>query len=232
VGSRHEHPTAVENLWAAWNANKSDPNQPFAVDKNAYNFVQNLLTGRGAPTRPFAALTYITPCPNASDHADTTGNNINVPNWVGAVINAIGTAQSGKYWSSTVIIVTWDDWGGWFDHMPRVPAFPNAYKDLNNPPPNPADPNEWGFRVPLLLISPYVRSAGYVSHGPGATVRPRSQSAILKMIETLFTVPSLQADDSFSNDDLTDMLNFNNNNFHQFIPVNVGSYTIPQSCQT
>ncbi len=59
-------------------------------------------------------------------------------------MNAIGTSQ---YWDSTAIVVTWDDWGGWFDHVspPQL-----DYQGL-------------GFRVPMLVISPYAKPS-YVSH--------------------------------------------------------------------
>jgi phospholipase C len=78
-----------------------------------------------------------------SDHpgaASDTG-----PSWVSSVVNAIGQSQ---YWDSTAIVVTWDDWGGFYDHVP--PPFADTQGGL-------------GFRVPLLVISPYAK-AGYVSH--------------------------------------------------------------------
>lgn len=99
----------------------------------------------------------------------------------------------------------------------------NVYRDFNGISPNPSDPYEWGFRVPVLVISPYVKFAGYVSH------TPRSQSAILNLIETLFTLPSLGVDDKANgSDNMMDMFNFNNS--IPFTPVNVGTYTIPASC--
>lgn len=66
------------------------------------------------------------------------------PSWVASVVNAVGKS---KYWNSTVILVTWDDWGGWFDHV-RPPH--RDYQGL-------------GFRVPLLAISAYAKR-GYVAH--------------------------------------------------------------------
>jgi phospholipase C len=50
-------------------------------------------------------------------------------------VNAIGNSA---HWSNTAIIITWDDWGGWYDHV--APKIVNAY--------------EYGFRVPLIVISP------------------------------------------------------------------------------
>jgi phospholipase C len=64
--------------------------------------------------------------------------------YVTGIVNAI---MRGPDWSSTAIFVTWDDWGGRYDHVrpPRV--------DLNG----------YGLRVPGLLISPYAR-AGFIDH--------------------------------------------------------------------
>ena len=60
------------------------------------------------------------------------------------VVNAVGKS---KFWKSTVIFVQWDDWGGLYDHVP--PPF-RDYDGL-------------GFRVPLMVISPYAKN-DYVSH--------------------------------------------------------------------
>jgi phospholipase C len=58
--------------------------------------------------------------------------------YVTRLINAIGRS---KAWKSTAIFLTWDDWGGFYDHV--VPPT--------------VDLNGYGFRVPALLISPYAR---------------------------------------------------------------------------
>jgi phospholipase C len=65
-------------------------------------------------------------------------------NWTVKEINAI---MQGPLWSSTAIFLTWDDFGGFYDHVP---------------PPN-VDQFGLGPRVPLLIISPYAK-AGYISH--------------------------------------------------------------------
>ncbi|MFY9884269.1 MAG: alkaline phosphatase family protein [Candidatus Cybelea sp.] len=57
------------------------------------------------------------------------------------------TVGKSQYWNSTAIIVVWEDWGGWYDHV----APPQLdYAGL-------------GFRVPMIVVSPYAK-AGYVSH--------------------------------------------------------------------
>jgi phospholipase C len=84
--------------------------------------------------------------PADSKHSDHPGSlSAEGPSWIAAVVNAVGES---KYWGSTAIFVTWDDWGGWYDHV-QPQQFGNYY--------------ELGFRLPLLIVSPYAKP-GYVSH--------------------------------------------------------------------
>ena len=64
--------------------------------------------------------------------------------WVTKVINAV---MSGPDWSSSAIFLSWDDWGGFYDHV--VPPTVNG--------------QGLGLRVPGLVISPYART-GYIDH--------------------------------------------------------------------
>ena len=80
--------------------------------------------------------------------------------WVTSLVNAV---MSGPDWKSTAIFVTWDDWGGFYDHV--VPPV--------------VDRNGYGLRVPGLLISPYARH-GYIDH------QTLSFDAYLKFIEDRF----------------------------------------------
>ena len=89
-----------------------------------------------------ANVSWVMPSGRSSDHPGI--NDGSGPSWVASVVNAIGNSQ---YWNNTVIFITWDDWGGWYDHV--APTVINSY--------------EYGFRVPLIVVSP-VRKAGYVSH--------------------------------------------------------------------
>jgi len=102
-------------------------------------------------------------------------------------------------------VVTWDDWGGFYDNFSPSPWPYHPPLNPYGPSGNPNDPNEWGFRVPLILISPYVKSQGYIS----STMQ--SQGAILNFIETVFGLLThvLGGDDTTNGShDLTDMLNF------------------------
>jgi phospholipase C len=88
-----------------------------------------------------ANVTWVIPAAQNSDHPYAVDHG---PQWVAQVVNAIGKSQ---YWNSTAIIVTWDDWGGWFDHVT----------------PPQLDYDGLGFRVPMIVISPYAKPS-YVSH--------------------------------------------------------------------
>ena len=127
-----------------------------------------------------ANVVWVTPTARASDHAGITDGS--GPSWVASVVNAIGESP---YWNSTAIFVLWDDWGGWYDHVP-----PTIYNSF-----------ELGFRVPLIVISPYAKR-GYVSH------RAHELGSILKFTEKTFGLPSLGTTDVRS-DDLMDCFDFN-----------------------
>jgi phospholipase C len=123
-----------------------------------------------------AAVSWVIPSGQFSDHAQSnTGCG---PSWVTQVVNAVGNSP---YWANTAIILTWDDWGGWYDHVPPSQML-NSY--------------EYGFRVPLLVISPYAKTA-YISHVN------HDFGSILKFAETTFNLPSLGYADAVA-DDLSD----------------------------
>ena len=126
-----------------------------------------------------ANVTWITPSGKSSDHANATDGS--GPSWVAAIVNAIGNSP---YWSSTAIFVVWDDWGGWYDHV--KPPLYNSY--------------ELGFRVPLLVISPYAKTQ-YISHAQ------HEFGSILHFTEENFGLPSMGTTDARA-DDLSDCFDF------------------------
>jgi phospholipase C len=133
-----------------------------------------------------AQVSWVIPTGASSDHSDL--NDGSGPSWVASVVNAIG---SSPYWANTAIIITWDDWGGWYDHVA---------------PPIVDDGVSWGsgytygFRVPLIVVSPYAKAA-YVSHVT------HDFGSILKFVETNFNLPSLGYADGPA-DNLADCFNF------------------------
>ena len=128
-----------------------------------------------------AAVSWVIPSGQASDHSNETDGS--GPSWVASVVNAIGNSQ---YWSSTAIFVTWDDWGGWYDHV--APSLKNSY--------------EYGFRVPLIVVSPFTKP-NYISH----TVA--DYTAILTFIEKRFGIPPLTKRDA-AQMDMTEFFDFQN----------------------
>ena len=88
-----------------------------------------------------------------SDHASS--NDGGGPSWVSAIVNAIGNSSACDnhigYWQNTAILITRDDWGGWYDHeRPTVLAQPEG-------------DYQYRFRVPLLFVSAYT-PAGYINN--------------------------------------------------------------------
>jgi phospholipase C len=102
-------------------------------------------------------------------------------NWTVQQINAI---MQGPAWATTAIVVTWDDFGGFYDHVP----------------PPTVDRLGLGPRVPLIVISPYVKE-GTVSH----TVY--EFASVLQFIETRYKLKALVSRDVEANS-LLDMFDF------------------------
>ncbi|HEX4007729.1 MAG TPA: alkaline phosphatase family protein [Acidobacteriaceae bacterium] len=127
-----------------------------------------------------AQVTWITRDFAWSDHAGV-GATAEGPDWVADIANAVGQSP---YWYSTVILIAWDDWGGWYDHV--------------NPPQ--IDSMGLGFRVPLIVVSPWARH-GYISH------QQHEFGSFLHLTEEVFNLPSLGTRDAVS-DDLSDCLDF------------------------
>jgi phospholipase C len=126
------------------------------------------------------SVSWVVPTGANSDHSGSDSNT--GPSWVASVVNAIG---SSSYWDSTAVFVTWDDWGGWYDHV--GPQILTSY--------------ELGLRVPLIVVSPYAK-AGYVSHVP------HEFGSLLRFVEERYALGTLGYTDARA-DDLTDCFNFN-----------------------
>ena len=125
-----------------------------------------------------AQVSWVMPTCAESDHAEC--NDGHGPAYVASIVNAVGMS---KYWKDTAIFITWDDWGGWFDHV--KPPVLNSY--------------ELGFRVPLIVVSPYAKHA-YVSHVQ------HEQASILRFVEDNFSLGTLGYADTRA-DDLADCFN-------------------------
>jgi phospholipase C len=109
-------------------------------------------------TNSLPAVSWVVPGAQDSEHPPskiTSGQS-----YVTGLINSIMRSSA---WSSTAIFLSWDDWGGFYDHV--VPPV--------------VDGQGFGFRVPGLVISPFARS-GYIDH------QVLSSDAYLKFIEDDF----------------------------------------------
>ncbi len=132
-----------------WNAYTS-VDQVFHTDlyKEHIRPVTRLLKDIKANTLP--AVTWITPLFQLSDHPPWS--TCFTHNWVTEIVNGIMTGPS---WQETAIFITWDEWGGLYDHV-RPPV---------------VDPVGLGFRVPMMVISPYALQ-GYVDDAVGEFSSP------------------------------------------------------------
>ena len=103
-----------------------------------------------------ANMVWVTPTAKNSDHpaGGYPSSNDGGPAWVASIINGVSSSSCADilngvpvpYWQDTAIIVTWDDWGGFYDHV--LPVFLSAPKLGQGD-------YQLGFRVPLLFVSAY-----------------------------------------------------------------------------
>jgi phospholipase C len=88
----------------------------------------------------------------------------------------IQTLMESDAWESSALLITYDDWGGWYDHVP----------------PPQVDEYGYGFRVPTMLVSAYARQ-GHIDH------TQLDHTSILKFIESNWDIKPLAARDAQAN---------------------------------
>ena len=169
-------------IWSAFDAIKSvrlSSEWHTNVARNNTVFFTDVKSGR------LPAVSWITPDGASSDHpaekkhapCATPAPNApwvdNGPSWVASIVNAVGHSA---YWNSTAVVILWDDWGGFYDHVA------------------PPTPLNWeggpGFRVPMLIVSAY--SKPHVDH----TVY--QFGSILRFIENTWDLGTLGRNDAGS----------------------------------
>jgi phospholipase C len=129
------------------------------------------------------------------------------------IAGIINTLMASPSWKDTVLILTYDEPGGFYDHVPPQAAVPPDAIQFPADGPTQAgtacanDSTDpicgfffTGFRVPVIVISPFTK-ANYVSH------TPMDYTAMLKLIETRFKLPSLTARDA-AQPDMTEFFDF------------------------
>lgn len=134
---------------------------------NTAEFLPDVEAGR------LPAVSWVMPPDDVSDHPDF-GGLCSGENWTVEVLNALMRSPS---WERTVVFLTWDDFGGFYDHVPA--PHPDIYG--------------MGPRVPLIVISPFARPHQIWSE-------EADFSSILRFVEVVFDLPSLGQRDETAND--------------------------------
>jgi phospholipase C len=168
---RYYAPSATEDIFFMLSAYQAIRHIRFGADwhQDVTSPETSVLTDIAAGH--LAQVTWIVPAFNNSDHPGAPPQG---PDWVASIVNAIGHSQ---YWNSTTIFIAWDDWGGFYDHVP----------------PPQVDAMGLGFRVPVMVVSPYAKR-GYISHVT------HESSGFLRYMEEVFNLPSLNTRDAISDD--------------------------------
>jgi len=114
-------------------------------------------------------------------------------------VDRVNVVAKSKYWASTAIFITWDDYGGWYDHV--EPPHKDNWTG-GGPKTGPAYTNtqfSYGPRVGCLVVSPYSKK--------GISKAFHSHVSIVKFCETTFGIPPLNARDAAS-DAMADCFDF------------------------
>ncbi len=178
-GSNDSDDGAVWSSFQAVSHIYNGPDWKYVISPN-WKFLTDVAAGQ------LADFTWITPVCDDSDHVNCPHGY--GPSWVAALVNAVGQS---KFWDSTAIFIQWDDWGGLYDHVP--PPY--------------LDRDSLGFRVPLIVLSPYAKK-NYVSH-----VRYETAS-VLRFAEDLWGLGQLAPADRRANSPAADCFDFTQNPHH------------------
>jgi phospholipase C len=179
-------PQALNTAGVSWRyyVESSIWNAPgfIAATSNSTNVVANsaqIVTDVQSGT--LASVSWVCPSHFADDHPSHPVGP--AQNFLATLVNAI---MQSAYWSNVAIFVTWDDWGGFIDHV--LPPVIDTYG--------------LGSRVPLLVISPYART-GFISH------KQAEFSSLAKFVLKNWSLPSLGQRDSLKEtSDLRDFFDF------------------------
>ncbi len=123
--------------------------------------------------------------------------------FVGRVISALTTSPQ---WPHAALLLTYDEHGGFYDHVPPPPAcLPDDTPPLLQAGSEPGAFDRYGIRVPAIVISPYAHKH-FVSHVV------HDHTSILRFIETRFDLPALTRRDANA-DPMLEFFNFSKATF-------------------
>ena len=163
-----------------WNYYRTADNKhPIVNTWDAFGWIKGGSSGISPSTQfltdvcagKLANVTWVTPSFANSDLSGSLSSS--GPQWVASVVNAVGESQ---FWSSSAVVIVWSGFGGWYDHVP----------------PPAVDSEGLGFRVPVLVVSPYAKN-GYVDHVQFET------GSVLKLVEDTFGLGRLSNEDARAN---------------------------------
>ena len=206
----------LQDYGISWKVYVTDPN-PNPIDGTLFNMfsfsrqsqsLQNIvpasqfLTDAANGTLPQVAMIDPGYTSGRDEHPAETIPSGSVEKGSAYVSTLINGLMQSPSWSDSVFILTWDEVGGFYDHVsPQLTVSPDGIppSDLAGPPnqdlcyQDTTDPTcdfiYTGFRVPMILVSPYANKNS-VSHVA------RDHTSILKLIETRFGLPSLTLRDA------------------------------------
>jgi len=144
------------------------------------------------------AVSFIETSPGFDEHP---GKNVQIgAAYVATLVNALMASPS---WADSVFILSWDDPGGLYDNVPPASAVkPDNVSPVDLGGHIPGDFDRTGFRLPLLVISPFTKPH-YVSHNAA------DYTGVLKFIETRYNLPSMTNRDA-AQIDMTEFFDFVN----------------------
>ena len=134
---------------------------------NIDNFAKDAKAGK------LPSISWVTPPSEDTDHPPESA--CVGENWAVQQINSVMQGPPSQ-WRNTVIFLTWDDFGGYYDHVPP------PYRDVFG----------LGIRVPLIIISPWARRGVYHTEVEFASV--------LRFMEETFSLPNMGGADTIAND--------------------------------
>jgi phospholipase C len=170
---QHPHLYTLWNPLPAFPAVVSDPEQNSRLVDTA-QFYQDARNGA------LPEVSWVIPSGAVSEHPPA-----GVREGMAYVTGLVNAVMEGPDWSTTAIFISWDDWGGFYDHVP----------------PPAVDKYGFGIRVPGLVVSPYAKQ-GFIDH------KVYSFESWLKIVEERFAVVPMTARDT-SASDMIDAFNFN-----------------------
>lgn len=145
------------------------PNSGNKVKNQDFSILTDLgVNGTSTKDCKLPQVSWVIPEGQWSDHSgksDSDGG----PSWVAAIVNAVGGYDNSgnllpvqcNYWANTAILIVWDDWGGFYDDVNPIQTIGGGNQGY----PGSGGIGQqyvYGFRVPLLVVSPYAKQ-GYIS---------------------------------------------------------------------